>query len=486
MPSCWLTSEILEIDKNMKKITFTLSLCLLVIAATSQAAPIKARVIQPCYALEDGGLVQSYLWEIGQLEKCDPSLDMIVLSEFSDVPGKATTEEFFAQVDNIYDDYRKILSETARRCSAIVIAGVVEKTGQGPRNATLVYKRDGTLAGVYYKQHLTRGEWANKGLDRSYTQEWSAPTMLEVEGLKLAFLTCYDFYYYENFANIARYKPDIIIGCSHQRSDPHSILGIINSFCAYNTGAYIVRCSVSMGEESPVGGCSCFVAPTGEILGNLYSRQDVLDAVFDPAVKYLKPAGYGNPPSMHSDYMGIGRRPWKYRPGGSAVVPFIDEAPEQRICAMNGMKLHGAPLMARIGAAVGENVGEVCVKITPGDPTAEKVLAKFACHTILNFKLEGNWDEQSLEELHGLLFDYDACRHTCLSSESADVLKIAEVVCPEIQLCLQTTDSRKIEDAHKAGYRVCAMCRRKSGADKLFALGVDTAVVSNWKQASRR
>lgn len=461
-----------------KTVTF---LAFLALAAAAQASPLKARVIQPYYALEDGGLADSYLWEVEQLGKCDPSLDLIVLSEFSDVPGKATTEEFFAQVDRIYDGYRQILSETARRCNAIVIAGVVEKTESGPRNATLVYNRDGSPAGIYFKQHLTRGEWANKGLDRSYTQEWSAPTMLEVDGLKLAFLTCYDFYYYENFANIARYKPDIIIGCSHQRSDPHSILGIINSFCAYNTGAYIVRCSVSMGKDSPVGGCSCFVAPTGEILGNLYSRQDVLDAVFDPAVKYLKPAGYGNPPSMHSDYMEIGRRPWKYRPGGSAVVPFIDEAPAQRICALNGMKLHGAGLMASIGAAVGENVEEVCVKVTPDDPLTEKVLSKFACHTILNFKLEGLWEEQSLKALYGLLFDFDACRHVCLSSGSRDVLEAAKTACPGIELCLQTTDPQAIEEAHAEGWRVCAECRKKSNAEKLFALGVDTAIVRGWK-----
>lgn len=465
------------------KTMISLAAATLALTPTASASPLKARVIQPYYALEDGGLVESYRWELEQLGKCDESLDLIVLSEFSDVPGKASTEEFFAQVADVYDDYRNLLSETARRCNAIVIAGCVENTETGPRNATLVYKRDGSRAGIYFKQHLTRGEWETKGLDRSYTQEWSAPAMLEIDGLKLAFLTCYDFYYYENFANIARYKPDIIIGCSHQRSDPHEILGIINSFCAYNTGAYIVRCSVSMGEDSPVGGCSCVVEPTGRILGNLYSHQGVLDVVFDPTMKYLKPAGYGNPPSMHSDYMEIGRRPWKYRQAGSAIVPFIDEAPAQRLCALNGLKLRRSSLMASIGAAVGENVGEICVELAPGDVLAQKVLAKFAGHTILNFKLAGAWDESSLKALYGLLFNYDALRHVCLTSASEELLNLAGTACPGIQLCLElnSPDKEAVESAHASGYRVCSLCRRKANADKLFALGVDTAIVRNWR-----
>ena len=46
-------------------------------------------------------------------------------------------------------------------------------------------------------------------------------------------MTCYDFYFYEVFAPLARRRPDIIIGCSHQRSDKHSALETMGQFLAY-------------------------------------------------------------------------------------------------------------------------------------------------------------------------------------------------------------------------------------------------------------
>ena len=38
-------------------------------------------------------------------------------------------------------------------------------------------------------------------------------------------MTCYDFYMYEAFAALARQNVDIVIGCSHQRTDTHQALG---------------------------------------------------------------------------------------------------------------------------------------------------------------------------------------------------------------------------------------------------------------------
>lgn len=96
-----------------------------------------------------------------------------------------------------------------------------------------------------------------------YTYEHSVPQVIEIDGIRYCFLTCYDFYFYEIFPAIARQKPDIIIGCSHQRSDKQSALETINRFCAYNTNAYVVRSSVSMGEDTDIGGGSCVVAPDG-------------------------------------------------------------------------------------------------------------------------------------------------------------------------------------------------------------------------------
>ena len=68
-----------------------------------------------------------------------------------------------------------------------------------------------------------------------------APRWLSSRWFRYGFLVCYDYYFYEAFANMARQKMDVIIGCSHQRTDKHSALEIINRFLSYNTNSYLIR-----------------------------------------------------------------------------------------------------------------------------------------------------------------------------------------------------------------------------------------------------
>ena len=229
------------------------------------------------------------------------------------------------------------------------------------------------------------------------------------------FLICYDFYFYEAYANIARWKPDVIIGSSHQRSDPHHVLDIIDEFCAYNTGAYLVRASVSMGKKSKTGGCSCVVAPTGKILGNLYSKVKHLDVTFDPKVKYLKPAGYGNPPAMHSEYIEIGRRPWYYRPGGSAIVAPLSEAPAERSVVFSND-------LAELAAAVATGTQEIAFDLDASsdwESTLRAILSKLSCHAIMNVRLKGVWSDDALARVKELVFIYDADQHVYYTTASA-------------------------------------------------------------------
>ena len=227
------------------------------------------------------------------------------------------------------------------------------------------------------------------------------------------FLICYDFYFYENYSNIARWKPDVVIGASHQRSDPHHVLDIIDQFCAYHTGAYLVRASVSMGKKSKIGGCSCVVGPDGKILGNLYSKIGRLDVTFDPHKKFLKPAGYGNPPAMHSEYIEIGRRPWKYRPGGSAIVPPLSEAPAVRSVVYSND-------LGELGAAVAKGVQEIAFDLdAAGDwePFLRSVMHKLSCHAIMNIRLKGGWSAEARTRLEDIVFEYDAQNHVYYSDE---------------------------------------------------------------------
>ncbi len=320
---------------------------------------MKVAIMQPLYSTDASRADELFAWELEQLDKCDDSLDIIVMPESSDSPALAPDDEtrlLFAQ--KFTEPLLKKAQETALRCNAMVFVNARYKAEKGYRNTTYAINRQGEIVGKYFKQHLTPGEM--KYLDCDYTKEYSKPYIIEMEGLRFAFLTCYDFYFYEAFPTIARENVDIIIGCSHQRSDRHSALEIINRFLCYNTNAYLLRASVSMGEEETIGGASMVVAPDGEVLLNMKSRVGVETVEFDPREKYYKPAGFGNPPAAHWEYIEQGRRPWKYRPAGSSCVATDEFMPYPRVCAHRGFNFVAPEnSLPAYGSAVGLGAEEI-------------------------------------------------------------------------------------------------------------------------------
>ena len=102
------------------------------------------------------------------------------------------------------------------------------------------------------------------------------------------------------------------------------------------------------------------VAPTGEVLLNMHSRIGLATVDIDPKNKYYKPAGFGNPPSAHYEYIEKGRRPWKYRPAGSAIVRHDEIMPYPRVCAHRGFNTVAPEnSLPAFGAAVAMGAEEI-------------------------------------------------------------------------------------------------------------------------------
>ena len=473
-----------------------LAVGVLAAATTVYAAPMNVRVIQPEYAETTESAYRSSQWLLEELDRCDAKLDLIVLPEFSDVPGRVPYgESFHAFASNTNARLLKKCAETAKRCNAAVFVNALDYTDKGPRNTTFAFDRSGANVGRYYKRHVTAGEHDKCGIDVSYTREWTPPYTITIDGVKYAFLTCYDFYFYDGYDAIAKAKPDIVIGCSLQRSDRLDALEFINQFCAYNTAAYLVRASVSMGLDSQVGGSSMVVAPTGKILGNMKSLVGNLDVTIDPAVKYLKPAGFGNPPATHPAYCEIGRRPWQYRPAGPAIIPPLKEMPKKRLCAHRGFSA-AAPenSLPAYGAAVALGASEIefdlwwtkdgeivsCHDATidrvsdgSGKVTEmtyaellkydfgrkeggehyrdlrilrfEDILAKFSCQTIFNIHVKMHPGEEKLKEMIELIRAYDADKHCYFMTENDDLQLSLGKLAPDIPRCLGYRKGREMK-----------------------------------------
>lgn len=365
---------------------------------------MKACIIQPPYSMDTAYSDEFFNFKLQMLDKCDASTDIIVLPEYSDVPCAASTKEEFIFYHKKYiNTLLDKCVETAKRCEALVFVNALYDVGGNYRNATYIYNKNGELAGKYFKKHLSPFEQETLELDSDYTFEFSEPYVIEIDGLRYAFLTCYDFYFYEAFANIARQNADIIIGCSLQRSDSHDAIETNCKFLAYNTNAYVVRSSVSFAEDSDICGASMVVSPYGRILKNMKGSFGMETVEFDPKDKHYKPAGFGNPDAAHYEYIEYGRKPWQYRPAGGAMIKNEKTLGYPRVCAHRGFNTVAPEnSMPAFGAAVALGAEEIEFDLWP---TTDGEIVSVHDDTLNRVSDgEGLVTEHSLEELAQLDF----------------------------------------------------------------------------------
>ena len=239
---------------------------------------MKICTIQPYYSFDAKDTQMCFEEMIKLIDECDDSLDIIVLPEYCDIPAAQSSKAgFHGSIKERNAIIMEKAIETAKRCSAIVFVNAAYEAEGGYINTTHAIDRQGNIVGRYSKAHpapsevKTEAQGGNE-LNVAYSYDFFEPYVIEIEGIRFGFMTCYDFYFYENFAPLARKNVDVIIGCSHQRTDTHEALSIINRFLCYNTNAYLVRASVSLGEDSGICGCSSIIAPTGEVLVDMKSR----------------------------------------------------------------------------------------------------------------------------------------------------------------------------------------------------------------------
>lgn len=447
---------------------------------------MKICLIQPKYSTVYENSDRHFEEQLRLIDRCDESMDIIVLPESCDIPCLADSrEEGLASSAKYLHRLLEKAAQTAKRCNAMVFlnARSFEESPAG-RNTTYAFDRQGNLAGKYFKEHLVPGEVTKLRLDSDYTYEFSQPTVMEIDGFRFGFLTCYDFYFYEAFSNMARYNLDFIIGCSHQRSDTHLALEIMTQHLAYNTNAYVLRASVSVDENSNIGGGSMVVAPTGEILLNMKSRVGLETVEIDPRKKYFKPAGYGNPPAAHYEYTEKGRRPWKYRPAGSAIARpgfmpyprtcahrgFNTIAPENSLPAFGAAVAMGAeeiefdlwftkdgevvsihdPVLDRVSNGTGNVWDHTLAELKVLDfgskygeafaglqiPTFEEILKKFSCHCVMNVHLKTGGDKpEYLDKVISLIKKYDCEKYVYLMCAEDAVLERLQKEYPHIPRC---------------------------------------------------
>ncbi len=441
---------------------------------------MKVYIIQPYYSLYEEDLQKCFDGMIALLDTIGEDADIIVLPEYCDIPSACKSKAAFHSAIGKYNSIIKEKAKaTAKRCHSIVFFNAADEAPTGLRNTTYALDREGNVVGKYYKAHPAPSEvkterQGGNEIDVGYSYQFRSPDVIEIEGIRFGFMTCYDFYFYENFAPLARQNVDVIIGCSHQRTDTHEALSIINRFLCYNTNAYLIRSSVSLGLDSEICGCSSVIAPDGKVLTDMKSNIGIASADIDPHAKYYKPAGFRGKPKAHYEYIEEGRRPWLYRNGGASVVPFDKYMPYPRLCAHRGYHT-AAPenTMPAFGAAVAMGAEEIefdlwsssdgglvtahdsCLeRVSDGTgkvsehtlqelkaldfgsrfsevykdlrlPTFEEILQKFAGRVIMNIHVKiwgSDTADRMIEEIASLIERYDCARHVYFTSSNTEAL----------------------------------------------------------------
>lgn len=452
---------------------------------------MKACIIQPPYSANASDGDAFFQFKLKMLDQCDETIDLIVLPEYSDVPYATTTrEETLACHDKYLEPLLARCKQTAQRCGALVFVNALSEEAGQYRNTTYVLNQYGEQVGAYYKRHLPPFEREVLALDTSFTDRYAAPYVLEIDGVRYGFLTCYDFYFYEAFANLAREHVDVLIGCSLQRSDRHDAIETMCKFLAYQTNAYVLRSSVSFREDADVCGASMIVSPRGEVLVNMKGRFGMETAEFSPHDKYNKPAGFGRPDAPHYEYLEYGRNAWQYRPAGSAMIPSDRRLGYPRICAHRGFSMVAPEnSMPAYGAAVALGASEMELDVWPtadGEivschdqqldrvstgtglitektlaelltydfglpfnehfrglrlPKFEDILSRFACQTILNVHVKPlsftePYPEQLVQKIVALIRQYRCEQHVYLMLETDWQIQQFRRAAPEIAICV--------------------------------------------------
>ena len=261
---------------------------------------MKITVVQPPYYAGERPDEKICDFLLAEMEKVEKD-GLIVLPEYSNAGGLSDKDAELAALPRAKSMLARA-AEVAREKSAYVVINVLETREGKLKNSSYLFNKAGDVAFIYNKQHLPPSE-VKLGVE----PEEKCNCICDLDGMRFAFMTCYDVYFNEQIEYIAMKKPDIIIVPGYQRGERTDIIVAQAKLLAFRTNAFVLRSSFSMGTKER-GGNTMIVAPNGEALANLEDRVGKISIQIDPKEKYMRPAGYGQGLVRNDDFINNGLR----------------------------------------------------------------------------------------------------------------------------------------------------------------------------------
>lgn len=207
-----------------------------------------------------------------------------VFPEFAMYDTPNLTAEFLGEAESLDGSFVTALKQIAREHGLVIVAGMHESIEGEDRafNTLVAVRPDGEVAGVYHKQHLYDA-FGFKESDFIRPGTLSDPVTVDVDGVRIGLLTCYDL----RFPEASRRHADAGVHAllypaawvPGPRKEDH--WNTLSRARAIENTVYVV--AVSQGPPTVGTGGSIIVDPTGLTLGELGEASGVIVAKIDPA-----------------------------------------------------------------------------------------------------------------------------------------------------------------------------------------------------------
>ena len=261
-------------------------------------------VVQPSYFAGENPDEKIAQFLLEQLHNAAPG-GLIVLPEYSNAGGVSDVESELNAMPRA-EIMLKEASAVAKNKECYVAINVLHRLNGEIKNSTYLFDKKGEVAFVYNKQHLPPSE-IKLGVVAG-NDNGKAECTCVLDGIRFAFMTCYDVYFNEQIEHIAKFKPDIILIPGYQRGERTDIIRAQAKLTAFRCNAYVARSSFSMNDDEH-GGCSMIVAPDGQILKDMGKDVGCISAEVDPLFKYMRMAGFGGDTVRNDDFISDGLCP---------------------------------------------------------------------------------------------------------------------------------------------------------------------------------
>ncbi|MDT3428227.1 putative amidohydrolase [Paenibacillus forsythiae] len=217
---------------------------------------------------------------VGLVDQAAQDADLILLPEIW-ATGYFSFDRYIEEAELITGPFVTLFSEIAKSRGVYLFAGsFVEKRDGNYYNTSILFDRQGKLAGTYHKTHLFRygskeGELLTRG---------DGAKVIETEFGKVGLTTCYDLRFPELYRQQVDLGAEMFLVASawpHQRLEHWRLF---NATRALENQCFLISCNCAGTTRNVLlGGHSSIVDPWGVALASGEEQETIVKSEIDPS-----------------------------------------------------------------------------------------------------------------------------------------------------------------------------------------------------------